>query len=75
MHLSVGGRKEWVVIFLPEPSRSISKTRGGGAEINTPSGLIFEIPPGRGADLLLAGKVQWALPGDQGAFMLGDRSW
>lgn len=75
MHLSVGGRKEWVVIFLPEPSGSISKTRGGGAEINTPSGLIFEIPPGRGADLLLAGKVQWGLPGDLGAFVLGDLPW
>lgn len=67
----VGGRQEWVIIFIPEPHGNISKNRGGGIEISTPSGLVFEIPPGRSADLAAAGKIQWGLPGSGGAFVLG----
>lgn len=75
MHLSIGGRKEWVVIFLPEHSTSIYQTHSSTVEITTSSGLVFEIPAGREAQLLVAGKVQWALPGDHGSFVLEPLPW
>lgn len=67
-----GGRPfEWVVVFLSEPHSSIQKNQQGGADITTLSGVVFEISKGRAADLVLAGKAQWATPAHQGFFELG----
>ena len=74
MHLSVGGRKEWAIVFLHEPHSAISKTSSGVA-IETPSGISFHIPKGREADAVAAGNVRWALPGGHGAFVLGALPW
>lgn len=69
------GLVEWAIVFLPDAHSSIKKNRQGGADILMPSGLIFELPKGKTADLVLAGKTQWAIPGEHGVFVLGQPPW
>lgn len=69
------GAVGWTIVFLPEAHSSVKKNRQGGADILMPSGLIFELPKGKSADLVLAGKTQWAIPGEHGVFVLGQPPW
>lgn len=71
VRLSGVGLVEWAIVFLPEPYRSIKKNSQGGVNVTTISGLVFELPKGTAADLVLAEKTQWATPGDHGVFVLG----
>lgn len=73
--LSGIGAVGWAIVFLPEAHSSIKKNRQGGADILTPSGLAFELPKGKAADLVLAGKTQWAIPGEHGVFVLAEPPW
>lgn len=75
-HVRVSGRLiEWVIVFLPETHSSIRKSPEGGADIFTPSGLIFKLPPGKAANLALARSIQWAISGSHGVFVLEEPPW
>ncbi len=63
------GFREWVILYLPAPADSI-KRRKGHAIIES-GGHTFTLPKGEVSDLALKGKIQYALPNEQGNFVFG----
>lgn len=76
LHMSIvlrgmSGKEMWSVVLLPAPADRVY-ARDGGARIDS-GGRVFALPPGRAAEDVLAGQVQWGLPDANGFFVLQKR--
>ncbi len=63
------GFREWVILYLPAPADSIKRCKGQA--IIESGGRTFTLPKGEVSDLALKGKIQYALPNEQGNFVFG----
>lgn len=61
----------WAIALLPAlPERIYAKDGGAGIEAG---GRVFTLPPGKASEHVLAGRVQWGLPDQNGFFVLQKR--
>lgn len=62
----------WTIVLLPSPADRVYEKQGSAC-IETHTGL-FVLPAGRDSDGVLARRVQWGLPVEDGVFVLKRRS-
>lgn len=61
----------WAIVLLPSAAERIY-SKDGSARIEA-GGRVFAIPSGKASEHVLAGRVQWGLPDQNGFFVLQKR--